>query len=105
MVFQVIERSSRYNQKFKTHTHSVVFKINPPDLEEDPEDAVKSGVEDILNYLLHDLESYDLIGFTFESQDLVRDAYLPFRPAHEVTTVDIQDLLTKIFQSKTVGLT
>lgn len=106
MKFDIIEDRKRFIGRFNTQGRFLKFKLSKmPEVNTDPIQWFKEGIEEIITYGLKDLQPADLVGITFCDNQFKRGmGWVAFKSVSEIKWADIWGLLLKIYQSNSVGI-
>lgn len=104
--FEILNETVLKVKKFGITGKRIDFKIKQIPVEVEPSVWIKNAVEDIIKHITKDVTAEDQLGMTFSSENFKEKApgYMPFKQADQVTFEDVWDILTKIFQSNSEGL-
>lgn len=103
--FVIIKDILRKVSCFNLTGRMLEFKIKPIPTREEPVAWIRTAINQINEKGTEDLQSNNLVGFTFCSKDFQRgEGWLAFREAGKVTFYDIWNVISKIYQSNSSGL-
>lgn len=104
--FVITKDNTQYSRRFKVSGRRVEFKIASVPHEEDPMSWIKGAVQDIVQQATEHVQPNDMVGFTFCGKAFQErgPGWVNFRPAREITFEDVWDMLARIFQSNSAGL-
>lgn len=93
-------------KKFRAQGRKVEFKVKPTPSGEDPTSWFKQSIEEVVRFTTENLKPTDKVGIIFHGKSFNErgPGWMSFRNADKVLMEDIWEMISKIFQSNSEGM-